>query len=737
MRILHLIRGGDSGGAKTHLFTLLDELKKYVECEVVCLIPGIFYQEILEKDIKTVLIPQKNRFDLSVLKKLEKLIEDDNIDILHVHGAMANFIAQFLKKKLSIPVVTTMHSDYLLDFDTFFKKIFFTSLNAWSLKKIDYFIAVSDSFKDMLIERGFRPNGIYTVYNGMEFKNVPKVVTSKEEFARNNGIKIEEGVVYIGIAARFDSVKGVDIFIEGAAKLYKKNKNVRFLIAGDGDLRDQLKALAESLGISDVIYFLGFIKDIYGFLNFIDINCLTSLCESFPYSMLEGAAMHKPMVASNVGGISSLVIEGETGYLFKASDTDEFSEKLQKMCESPQRRKEMGENIYIRATTLFSAQTFAKTHLKIYTNILNDFKDKKRYDFLISGYYGYKNSGDDALLLAMINELKRQKEDVRIVILSVNPKETKKIYRVDSFNRFNPFKILKCIKKSKVLLSGGGSLIQDETSSKSLWYYAYMLRLAKTSGLKVMQIANGIGPINKNRNRKLASKVMNSYVDEITLREEKSLTELKKMNISTNITLTSDPAMILDGASEETIRAVFEREGIKCEKYVCVSMRTWKNNPSDFEKRIAKTCDYIYERYGVAIIFVPMQYPADIEISEKIMHYMKNPSSIIRGRISIEETIGIIRDAELVLAMRLHTLIYGVSMNTPVVAVKYDPKVDGFMEYLKQEYYVTVDNVDIDLLKQYIDECFEKGHGDESSKLCEDMRKKARMNISIALKLLN
>ena len=78
MKILHLIRGGDKGGAKTHLFTLLDEMKKYADCEVVCLIPGVFYQEILERDVKTTLFEQKNRFDLSVVAKIK-----EKIDYLH------------------------------------------------------------------------------------------------------------------------------------------------------------------------------------------------------------------------------------------------------------------------------------------------------------------------------------------------------------------------------------------------------------------------------------------------------------------------------------------------------------------------------------------------------------------------------------------------------------------------------------------------------------------------------
>ncbi len=734
MKIMHLIRGGDTGGAKTHVFNLLDELQKYAECEVVCLMPGVFYQEILEKDIKTTLFEQKTRFDLSVVGKIKRLLEEDDIDILHVHGAMANFIAQFLKNKIDIPIVTTMHSDYLLDFATFVKKIVFTNLNALSLRKIDYFIAVSDSFKDMLIERKFRPNGIYTVYNGMDYGKIPQRVTSKEEFAEKYRLKIEPDAIYIGIAARFDEVKGLDTFIDGAKKLYDKNDRVRFLIAGDGALKEKLTAQAEKLGMQGVISFLGFVSDIFGFLNFIDINCLTSHCESFPYSMLEGAAMKKPMVASNVGGIGSLVKNGETGYLFEAKNSDDFAEKLQRLCENEAERLMMGENIYKRATTKFSSENLAKKHIEIYTDILADYKSKKRYDFLISGYYGYKNSGDDALLLAMITEMREQKKNVKVAVLSANPEETRKTYRVDAFGRFNIFMIHRLIKKSRVMLSGGGSLMQDETSSKSLWYYAAILKMAKKSGLRVMQIANGIGPIKHKINRRIASKVINSCVDEITLREEKSLKELEKMNVKVNTTVTADPAMILKGSPRKEIQAIPELEGVT--KYACISMRDWKYNPPDFEAEIADTADYISEKLGISVIFVPMQYPADIAISKRIASLMRNKSAVIGSRLTIENMIGLIRDSELVLAMRLHTLIYGVAMDTPVVAVKYDPKVDGFMEYMKLSRYVTLDNLSSEKLKGFSEECVLSGKNAKSAALCEEMKEKARENIRIAMRLL-
>ena len=98
--------------------------------------------------------------------------------------------------------------------------------------------------------------------------------------------------------------------------------------------------------------------------------------------------MKNPMVASDVGGISGLIKNGETGYLFEAGNTDEFANKLNLLCENPESRKRMGENIYNLATTQFSSNTFAKTHLDIYKKIICDYNDDKRYDFLVSGYYG-------------------------------------------------------------------------------------------------------------------------------------------------------------------------------------------------------------------------------------------------------------------------------------------------------------------------------------------------------------
>ncbi len=732
MKVLHLISGGDSGGAKTHLFSLLDKLKNMATVRVGCLMEGVFYQEIQHKDIDNVLFKQKNRFDLSVADDIAKMINEENFDVFHVHGARANFVAEFVMKKINIPTITTVHSDYLLDFDQFIKKLVFTNLNKRALKKIPYYVAVSDNFKDMLIERGFTPNKIYTVYNGMDFSGVPEVATDKETYASKHNFTYDPNKVYVGIAARFDIVKGVDVFIKMAGEVLKKCDNVEFLIAGDGVEKENLLNLAKETGFAEKIRFLGFERDIYGFLNLIDINCLTSLCESFPYSMLEGAAMGKPMVASRVGGIPSLVVEDETGLLFESGDYKLMAEKIISLATDRDKIKEMGENIKKRATTLFTNDNFAKTHMEIYKSIVEDYKDKKEYDFVVSGYYGFHNNGDDALLMALVEDIKREKENARLVVLSNRPDETKSIYRVDAVSRVNIFKLMKTFKRSKVLLSGGGSLLQDETSSKSLWYYLLVIKLAKMYKLKVMQFANGFGPVKRKINRSITAKTINNCVDVITLRDKASEDEMTKIGVTKPIDVTADPAMLLSGITKKELGKLFRSENIPFEDYVCVSVREWKKNSPDFEKEVAEALREFSIDNKLNVVFVPMQYPHDVNISEKIRALIGDNAFVIKKNVTIREAIGVIGNAKLNLAMRLHSMIYSVSEGVKTVGLRYDPKIDGFMNYVGLDGVVNVENV----TGENLTEMLMMAYKNPPLADCNTLRKKARENTKKAIELL-
>ncbi len=738
MNILHMISGGDTGGAKTHVFALMNELPKMCNVKIVCFIKGQFFDELQNIDVDSELIEQKSRFDLGVLDRLCQIIREDGIDIVHAHGARANFIASRLKKKQKVPVITTVHSDYLLDFDGLYKKLLYTSLNVLSLKKLDYYIAVSSQFKHMLVSRGFRPNSVHTVYNGMDY-SMPINYCTKEEFARRIGIEYSKDVTYVGLIGRHDYVKGHDIFLKGAAKVLEKRKDVHFVIAGDGEGRDELVKLIQELGIQEKVTFAGFIKDIYSFINFVDINTLTSRSESFPYVLMEGARLEKPTISSRVGGIPDLIEDGTTGCLFESENYTELARKIVFLVENKETREEYGKALYQRAISRFSSKGLAESHVAIYKAILRDYREKDRYDAVLSGYYGFHNSGDDALLLGIVESLKRQMPDIRLAVLSKKPDETKLFCGVDSVQRFNFFKLRRVIKKSKMLINGGGSLIQDVTSNKSLMYYLYVMKLAKSLGKKVYIYANGFGPLSDKNLKKAASVV--GKADLITLRDEMSASELERMAIKGVEThITADPALLLQPVSKQRAQNVLLKEGIDVagKELMCVAVRPWQKNDGSFCEKMARVCDYAYEKWQLEILFLPMKPQSDTKICESIMEKTRAKTYLVRGEYTVYETLGIISLCNIVAAMRLHSLIYALGAAVPGIGISYDPKIDGFLKYVGNDDIFSAQDIDVDGICRCIDDNMtNKQQKRQQAELAKkELCVKAEQNAALAKKLL-
>lgn len=373
MKVLHLISGGDTGGAKTHILSLFKGLNKLIDAKIICFIEDSFYHESIEAGIDIEVYEQKGRSDLSVVNRLAEEIKREDYDIIHCHGARANFIALFLRLKVKTPFITTVHSDYKLDFkDNMYKRIVFTNLNLFALKRFKSFIAVSDTFKEMLVSRGFKENNIYTVYNGIDLQQKVYYSTKEEFFEK---YKIDgEGKIVVGIMARLDEVKDHETFLKAANKILEKREDIIFLIAGDGARREKLELMAKELEIHKNIYFLGYITDVYSFLNSIDINTLTSLSESFPYAILEGAFMKKPIVSTKVGGLVNLIEEGVNGHLVDIGDSDELAKKIYELSLDKEKIATMGENLYKKVKENYSSDRMAEDHVKIYEKIKDNSK---------------------------------------------------------------------------------------------------------------------------------------------------------------------------------------------------------------------------------------------------------------------------------------------------------------------------------------------------------------------------
>lgn len=360
-------------------------------------------------------------------------------------------------------------------------------------------------------------------------------------------------------------------------------------------------------------------------------------------------------------------------------------------------------------------------------------------EILISGYYGFKNSGDDALLLSIINDLKKYKKEVKIVVLSSNPVETSMIYGVKSINRMNFFAIISAMFRSKMLISGGGTLIQDGTSTKSLMYYLLIIRLAKKMGLKVMLYSNGVGPIKHRKNEKYTKKILNK-VDMITLRDEASFNELERIGVTQpKIHLTADPAFTLVPSDIETGKGILDKASADItKKMMCISVRKWGGLGDDFERKIAKAADYAAEKYELFPVFLPMQPKTDYEISKRIAAKMKSQSAIIDRELTIADTLSVISNMSLCIGMRLHTLIYSASQAVPLIGLVYDPKVSGFMDYMHQDKYVDVNLLNYDKLTALIDEIMENYEiiRDDLYNNTVQLRQKAELNAKYAIDLL-
>ncbi|MEG1316888.1 MAG: glycosyltransferase, partial [Oscillospiraceae bacterium] len=283
MKVIHLISGGDTGGAKTHIHYLLSGLCKNIDATLVCFMRGEFSDEAEALGIPTVVLDGRNIF--KTLRTLKSMIKSGGYDLIHSHGARGNFMASLLRRSCKLPLVATVHSDYKLDYlGRPLANLIYGTLNAYALRRTSYLVGVSAAMKNLLISRGFAPNDIFTIYNGVDFSVVPKN-EDRLAYLRSLGLSsVDESSVVVGIAARLDPVKDISTLIRGFAAAEKSAPCLRLVIAGDGAELESLRALALELGVAEKICFAGWISDINTFYAALDINTLTSVSETFPYA---------------------------------------------------------------------------------------------------------------------------------------------------------------------------------------------------------------------------------------------------------------------------------------------------------------------------------------------------------------------------------------------------------------------------------------------------------------------
>ena len=740
MKVIHLISGGDSGGAKTHVLSLLQNLNKTITAQLVCFRDGPFADEARSMGIPTEIMGGNNIPRLR--RQLTSYIKAGGYELIHCHGSRANMIGALLRSSTGLPVVSTVHSDYKLDYmGRPLSRLTFGNINAWALRKLDYRIGVSDAMVDLLIQRGFAPDRFYAIYNGLDFTPAPDQ-GDRLEYLRSLGADVDEDSVVVGIAARLNPVKDMSTLVRGFAAGYQKCHRLRLVIAGDGEERQKLELLAKELGVEQQVTFAGWISGgMDRFYSALDINALTSLSETFPYALTEGARFHLATVATAVGGIPYLIDQDVNGYLFTPGDWETLGTHLAAIGNDDALRHQLGEKLFEKASTKFSIQRTVDTQLHIYQEILRRHNRPKtaRDGVVICGAYGRGNAGDDAILEAILQEMRSIDPDIPVTVLSKDPQSTRLTYRVQSVTRTNFPAWYKAMRHAKLYINGGGSLIQDVTSRRSLWFYLHNIRAAKQAGCKVQMYGCGIGPVTRESHRKLAARVLNQSVDVITLREPDSLEELRARGVTKpETTLTADPALTLRRAVDDATDSVLLRAGIPAHgKYICFALRKWRG----FEEKaplFGKAAKYAYETYGLTPVFVAVEKHQDPAAGRLAAQGLDIPHYFLDDAGTAGTIIGALSRMEVVVSMRLHALIFAAGQGIPLAGVVYDPKVSAFLRYIGQDLFTGLEDLTEEGLRSMVDQAVARtNRPEEQAAAVKRLQEMEQKNVAVARRLLD
>lgn len=703
MKIMHLTSGGDVGGAKTQVLTVLQELGKSNQVTLVCFMEGAFAQEARALGIHTLVVT--GRDPLRMRNQLLELLRQGQYEILHCHGAKANLFGMLLRRKLSIPVVSTVHSDPKLDYlGRPLANMTYGAANRISMRHRDGWVAVSDSVKELLIESGLDADGIQTIYNGILFpeklEHLPRA-----EYLKGLGIDWADDCVIYGIAARLSPVKDVNTLIRAFASAVKTCPKIRLMVAGDGEQIPELETLVRQTCPQDTVRFIGWQTDMNSFYHCLDVNMLSSISEAFPYSIIEGGRMGCATIATSVGGVPKVILNEKTGFLVSAGDWEAMARCMVRLAQEPALRTEMGQALREKVRREFSSQVMAENQLSFYNKIICRYRRKKqgRYGAVICGAYGKGNVGDDAILLTIIRQLRQRDEYLPICVMTRKPKETARMTGVSATPIFNIFQAAKWMKKSTLYISGGGTLIQNATSTRSLMYYLFSMHQAKKRGCRVMMYGCGAGPVYGGNHQKLVARVLNRNVDRIALRDPESERTLRRFGVTEpRISVTADPALNMHGDLKGADRYLKDN-GIECGTRFCLFvLRPWRDACERLES-VRAAAERCWREYGLMPVFLCFEPVQDEQITRKAASMLGVPYRILSKNTDCRQLCGVIARAELVIAMRLHALIFAFSQNTKMVGISYDPKVSGFMDYAGCENWAQLSELNPDNLCQKVD----------------------------------
>ena len=701
MKILMVTMAMNIGGAETHILELCRELNRRGHDITLASFGGVYADELTALGVKHVRLPLHTKNPAAVMTAyngLERLIRDGGFDLVHAHARIPAFICGLLCDRMKFRFVTTAHLNFSMN--ALWRKI-----SRWG----ERVMAVSDDIADYLVaEYGYPREKIYLTINGIDTVKFSPEIPFDSLLAAYGLKKEHRRIVYI---SRLDADRADPAYrlIEIAPEIAEAFPDTDILVVGGGTEFETLWEMADKVNKNagrNLVTMTGAVSNINEYAAAADVFIGVSR------SALEAMSAAKPVIVAGGQGAIGIFDETkitpavDTNFCCRGFELADGAALFGWIADCLNRPAEelaaMGE--YNRAFVMehYTAGRMAADYEEMYRAAMAapvPFRGKA--DIVVSGYYGFGNMGDESLLDVIAATLAEEIPGVKIAALTRHPKADARRTGLRCVPRFSP-QAVGAVAGAKLLISGGGSLLQDSTSRRSLKYYAGVLGTAEMFGVKSYIYANGIGPVRDAGNRKLTAKVVDRAA-EVSVRDADSADELRRLGVTReNIRITADPAFLIRPYDEHRLAKTMERIGVK-EKFFAVSLRPQVRGNREADTvppnlrtadELVRSCAAITERYGLVPFAIPMQAAQDSEICryfvEKYNERMSGTghTALLYTPENAPELIGVLSKAAFVIGMRLHSIIFASSAAVPVVGLAYDPKVSSMMKALGQPYVV-------------------------------------------------
>lgn len=384
MRIVHIITRMIVGGAQENTrFNCLDLVRDYGDDVTLITGPslgaeGSLLDKYQDPDLKTILVPELIRSirpwtDFRAARILQKHLTQLRPDVVHTHSAKAGILGRSVAWKLKIPcVVHTVHGAPFHPYQAWPVRKFYQICERWAARRCHRLISVADAMTDLLVEAKIAERSKFvTIYSGMDIEPFLNADQNRLQLRKDLGIRPED--IVVGKIARLFHLKGHQYLLACAQRVVQADPRIRFLLVGDGILRESLEKEIASMGLKNHFIFTGLVPphEIPELIGAMDMLMHVSLREGLARALPQALLAGKPVISYDIDGAKEVVIEGQTGILLPPKSTQPLGDAILKLANDADLRTRLGLQGRLLCQERFGHQPMTKQIRRLYQQILS------------------------------------------------------------------------------------------------------------------------------------------------------------------------------------------------------------------------------------------------------------------------------------------------------------------------------------------------------------------------------